>query len=201
VAWARAVSRTGGRFFRSWAGYYFFKAGLYEEAAHEYEAAIRYGSQDVTDYLGLANSLRALGRPAEAEKVLLQAAEKIGDDARVYLSLGSTYILLQDLDKAEQAFSRAASINPKLHAAWVGLGRVSLRLGKIRDAVEAYAKADALGGLRPRDRFEYALACENAGLLKRALKQYEQAARESPKGRWANEAKASAARLRNLSDR
>ncbi len=198
VAWARAISKTGGRFFRSWAGYYFFKAGLYREAEHEYKAAIEHGSRDVTDYLGLANSLRALGRPNHAQKVLLEALEEIGDDARIYVSLGSSYILLGDLKKAEQAFSRAILLNPKLRAAWIGLARVSLRLGDFNKAIDSYAKANALGILSTNDRFEYALACEKAGLVKRALEQYEQTAQEDPKGELGSEAAKRATRLRNL---
>lgn len=195
VAWARAVAAANTRFFRSWAGYYFFKAGLYREAAREYQAAIKHGSRDVTDYLGLANSYRALGAPDKAVRILMEAKGMIGDNERIELSLGNNYILLGDLEMAENSFQTAAQLNPKSHGAWIGMARVSLRLGKFERAIEAYAKADQLGGLKLKDRFEYGLACEGAGRTDEALEQFQRVAAEDPNGKLGQLA---AARIKTL---
>lgn len=195
VAWARAISATNGRFFRSWAGYYFFKAGLYKEAAREYKAAIEHGSRDVTDYLGLANSLRGLGRHEEAKTILLRARQLLGTNAKIELNLGSIYTQLGDLPAAREAFERATKLNPKLQAAWIGLGHVNLRLGEFKKAMDAFATAEGLGGLEPSSRFEYAIACEAAGFVENARKQYEHVLRDDPEGEFGQQ---SAARLKKL---
>ncbi|MGQ9454258.1 MAG: tetratricopeptide repeat protein [Armatimonadota bacterium] len=201
VAWARAVSASNTRFFRSWAGYYFFKAGLYREAAREYQAAIKYGSRELTDYLGLANSYSALGFPDKAVRILMEAKHTIEDNERVELSLGNNYILLEDLEMAENAFQTAAKLNPKSHLAWIGIARVSLRLGKFEQAIEAYTKADQLGGLKPKDRFEYGLAYERAGHSDKALDQFKRVAVEDQNGKIGRLAAARIKTLRHPSTR
>jgi len=196
VAWSRAVSAIDGRFFRAWAGYYFYGAGLYREAAHEYEAAIEHGPPNVGDYVRLSDARRALGQPEKAVDVLLDARARFGSSARVELSLGTAYAQAGRLLDAEAAFSRAVRLDPKSAGAWVGLGRARLRLSRYREAVSAYSYADSITELSPKDRFEFGLACEGAGLIERAAQQFRQVAAEDPRGEIGRQAVQEIARIR-----
>jgi len=172
VAWARAVSAINGRFFRSWAGFYFSEAGLFKDAAREYEAAIREATithvpPERADYVGLANARRALGQPEKAVEVLEAARATLAPSARIELNLGTACAQAGRMYDAEEAFTRAVRLDSKLAAAWRGLGRARLRLGGYRDAVTAYEHVFALGRASDRDRRELELALRAAGGTKK----------------------------------
>ena len=162
VAWSRAVSATDGRFFRSWAGYYFSEAGLYKEAAHEYEAAIKHGPPQVGNYTGLATALRRLGKPRRAAEVLLTARNRFPPIARIELNLGMALGESGDLREAAGAFREATRLDPKSFGAWRGLGKASLSLGNYREAIAAYEHALALDPASRKHRAELAQARERA---------------------------------------
>ncbi len=96
-------------------GYSYQVSGEYEKALQEYMKAIRIDPNAVIAYGGLLwIYLDYLGEPDSA---LVWSSKMIKDNpqnAWGYLNLGSAWVCLDSLSKAEEAFIRALKINPDL---------------------------------------------------------------------------------------
>jgi len=94
-------------------GWYYQNSGEYEKCVQEYKEGVRIDpDQALTysgipwiylDYLGIADSALLWSRKMVSEHP---------DNAWSYKYLGSSWICLDSLDKAEEAFLQASSINP-----------------------------------------------------------------------------------------
>jgi len=61
----------------------------------------------------LASALFDIGRFDEAEKMMTDVLDKVGDDLKFLSDLGFTYKNLKQFDKAKEVFLRIVQINPK----------------------------------------------------------------------------------------
>jgi tetratricopeptide (TPR) repeat protein len=71
--------------------------------------------------------------------------------ARAQRSLGEYYLAQKDLQRAREAYTKAVAVNRLNSELWNRLGDISLRLGDVSDAAEAYQRAiaaanDVVGG-------------------------------------------------------
>ncbi|MEP6818416.1 MAG: tetratricopeptide repeat protein [bacterium] len=92
----------------------------------------------------------ALGKKENLEEGVLHLEKAVAifpQFLRAQLMLGSTYIDLQQLDKAEQALKKTVEIDPKAANAFFALGEVYLRQKKNEDAEKVL-----LQGLQVEDR-------------------------------------------------
>jgi len=96
-------------------GYSYQVSGEYEKAVQEYKEAIRIDPNAVIAYGGLLwIYLDYLGEPDSA---LIWSSKMIKDNpqnAWGYLNMGSAWLCLDSLSKAEEAYIRALKINPDL---------------------------------------------------------------------------------------
>jgi len=103
-----------------------------QDIAPEVLAEIRHAAYDLRE-----------SDPQEAVRVLRRIAKQGGlASALANGALGEIYLNeLGDLDAAEAAFRAVLTIEPKLPAAYIGLGRVMREAGRLREADDALSRA------------------------------------------------------------
>jgi tetratricopeptide (TPR) repeat protein len=144
------------------------------DAREAYAEAVRLDPGALWAKEGLANVLRRLGRPAEADalaaEVVSQALALPERDTEVLELQGWCEYELDRLVDAEDTFRRALDLDPELVAVRFDLALVLLCAGRPEEAVEAYgdglADARRLGGV--------------AGLVRTALEDLDAALARRP---------------------
>lgn len=76
-----------------------------------------------------------------AQHALVRALYINEKNARVWVNLGALYILMGDMEIANQAFSKAQSADPEYALAWVGQAVIAQMLGETQEALELYGHA------------------------------------------------------------
>jgi tetratricopeptide (TPR) repeat protein len=117
------------------------------EAVPHYRAAIALAPQLPLPHYNLGNSLLLSG-DAPAAAAEFQTAAEHASDARLRLralnNLGVAQLQLGQLDRAEQSFTAALSLDSKSERSLVGRGEARARIGKFADAVPDLRSATAL---------------------------------------------------------
>ena len=111
--------------------------GLAEQAEAEYRTAARLAPLSSEARRHLGKFLFDAGRLAEAEEQFLRAVE-IDPKAESYDSLGDIYLRWGSHDRAEQAFARAARLDPFDSHAHFRLGALYARRGRAAEALREY---------------------------------------------------------------
>ena len=132
----------------------------YAAAQGAWEQAARLEATNALFWSNLANALRAQGRLADSERVLIDQALRLNPNlALAHFSLGVLYLNLDRPDLASAPLERALVLLPpsRQPAArdalaqtreperWLRLGNLLLHRGDIPSAQAAYARANALG--------------------------------------------------------
>ncbi|MFW5730404.1 MAG: tetratricopeptide repeat protein [Desulfonatronovibrionaceae bacterium] len=91
--------------------------------------------------LDLAERYLLESEPRMALEQLLLVKEKAGDDPRLHFNLGLTYSVMNELDRAAQAYEQAVALNPSYGEAWNNLGQVEQARGNHEAAARAYEAA------------------------------------------------------------
>lgn len=76
-----------------------------------------------------------------AQHALVRALYINERNSRVWTNLGTLYIIQEDLQLANEAFSRAQSVDPEYALAWVGQGLIASLLGDTDQALELFEHA------------------------------------------------------------
>jgi len=84
-----------------------------------------------------AVTLRYLGETELALENLDQLISNFPDYARAYQELGYNYMEIDQEERAKLAFTRAANLNPSLHASWMMLVKLSNPSSEIRKLAES----------------------------------------------------------------
>ncbi len=116
------------------------------EAAHAALAEVvaeDAGSESVR--LAMADALWRQGRRAEALAAAREVAASAPDDPAVATRLGHLLLENGDVDEAVGQFERAIAVKPELVPAWTGLCDAERTRKRIKPAIEAYRRAEALG--------------------------------------------------------
>ncbi|KAF3942153.1 hypothetical protein ABW19_dt0207265 [Dactylella cylindrospora] len=79
--------------------------------------------------------------PRVSQHALVRALHINEKNARVWTNLGTLYLLQEDLELANQAFSRGQSADPDYSHAWTGQGLVALATGDVKEAQELFEHA------------------------------------------------------------
>lgn len=112
--------------------------------------------------LGLAESARADGRPAEAEAHLTRALEATPENGPVLRALSALELARGAVDAAIRHARQATSLDPQDASAWVALGDAFMTQGAYREAADAFGKAAGIDP-RPEWKTRRAAAEERAG--------------------------------------
>jgi len=145
-----------------------------------YEAALAIQPDDLETLraavqLDIKHELNIRALPLLERYVKLQP-----NDVEAKAELGSVYAALGQLDKAEQQFRWALSLNPESPAAVLGLGGVDLRTNRAEQAVPLLSKAAKLAPNAARPFWLLGLADNRLGRYAEAVVALERAASLSP---------------------
>ncbi|WP_028575626.1 tetratricopeptide repeat protein [Desulfonatronovibrio hydrogenovorans] len=97
--------------------------------------------EQISIRLELAERYLIDSEPRMALEQLRIVQDLAPDDPRLYFSLGLTHTVLDDLDKAAQAYERAVAIAPDFGEAWNNLGQVQQARGEFGAARSAFEQA------------------------------------------------------------
>ncbi len=92
-----------------------------------------------------------------------------------FIAIGDVYVTNKELDKAEQAYSKAASMDDKLPEAYFRLGKAYYDDNKYVYAIENYKKGLGIQGNNPYMLYELSLARYKNGEIKNALDKIDEA--------------------------
>jgi len=84
------------------------------------------------------------------------------------------------LDRAEEFYRQALSLDGSISAAWNNLGEILLSQGYYQDAVQAFSEAAALSPADPRPEYNIAVAYQKSGWAEDALTHYGNALGRDP---------------------
>jgi tetratricopeptide (TPR) repeat protein len=120
----------------------------FKGAEEAFQRALRLSPGLVKAHVGLGAVYTSMGRRDDAEKALVKALEYSPDDAAALVTLGAARlekaITTSDLAEARRLFERGARSDPSEHDAFVGLGKVDLRLERPAAAVANLERALSL---------------------------------------------------------
>lgn len=156
--------------------------GREEEAHTHFEAAARINPQDPMSRSNLGTYFQTHGQLQDAVKEYQAAIDATSDPALLastYANLGVADSGLQNDDRASEDFQHSLQYNPGQFNAWLGLGRLARKQGKLDEAINDLARSLEL---QPTGQayFELGQSLAQAGRKAEALHAYDQALTLSP---------------------
>ncbi len=122
-------------------GWYYNKSGQFEEALKEYKIALLIDPTMAISYAGIIwIYLEKLGK---VDSALVWSEKMISDNPQnnwAYINLGSAYLCLDSLNKAEMAFQKARQISPDYTLNLFRLANTYRIQGRFREAIEILKK-------------------------------------------------------------
>ena len=156
--------------------------GKEEEAYPHFEAAARINPRDPLSRGNLGTYFQTHNRMREAVAQYDAAVNLTSDSgllAQTYANLGSAHRALGDDEQAHKNFEQALRLNPNQFNAWLGLGLLAQKQGKLDDAISDLSRSVEL---RPTAQgyLELGRTLGQAGRVPAALDAYQQALKISP---------------------
>jgi Tfp pilus assembly protein PilF len=160
----------------------FLLQGRSDEAYPHFQAAAEINPRDPMSHSNLGAYLQEHQRFREAVEQYNTAISLTSDRgllAASYANRGSAYRELGDDTKAQESYDQALRLNPNQFNAYLGLGRLLERQGKLEEAISNYSRSVEL---RPTDQGYLWLgrALEKANRSREALAAYQEALKISP---------------------
>ena len=156
--------------------------GKEEEAYPHFEAAVRINPRDPMSRSNLGTYDQNHGRMQEAAEQYEAAVQLTSDPgmlALTYANLGAVDLALQENDKANEAFEQSLQHNSGQFNAWLGLGVLAERQGKLQEAISDFSHSiDAQPTAQAY--FELGRTRAEMGQSGEARQAYEQALKISP---------------------
>ncbi len=155
-----------------------------EEALASFAQAIKLDKDFQPAHYNLGAVLFDLARFDEALKAYEVALAPVEKDfakgkevppahARAYLNLGAIYLQRQSWDRALDAYSKAARLDPSLAAAHYNVGFILYHLGRNPEAYQAYERAVKLDPSLPLSYLHLGLIDFGAGRMENAARWLE----------------------------
>ena len=146
ILWSHAVQVTD----RNWTaednlGKQLTKRGRMDEAELHFLKAVQIQPNDPVSNLNVGSYEAQHGNPAQAigrfQRVVATTDAAPEYKAKALNDMGQAYASLGDYDRAGQSFAAAVRLNPGYFGAWMGLGLMAQKVGKLDLAVKAYSRA------------------------------------------------------------
>lgn len=156
--------------------------GKEEEAHAHFEAAARINPRDPMSRTNLGTYYQSHGQMGEAA-ANYEAAVGFTSDPRLlagtYANLGAAQIALAETEQASRSFQRSLQYNPNQFNAWLGLGRVAQKQGKLEEAISDFSRS-VQAQPTAQGFLELGRTLAQLGRNAEALQAYEQALTISP---------------------
>jgi Tfp pilus assembly protein PilF len=122
--------------------------GYHAEAIQQFESARQHSPQvrGVARHLAVLYDLQ--GESARAEAEYTSALQEQPNDATLLNDMGYFHYRHDRLQPAEDWLRKATAADPNCHCAWINLGQVLARQGRLEDSYEAFAHV-----LRPAEAY------------------------------------------------
>ena len=156
--------------------------GKEEEAHPHFEAAARINPKDPMSRSNLGSYFQTHNQPREAVaqyESVIGLTSDAGLLARTYANMGAAYRALGEYDEAKKAFEQALRLNPNQFNAWLGLGLLAERQGKLEEAIADISRSIELQPSAPAC-FVLGRTLAQAGRIAEALAAYQRALQISP---------------------
>ena len=161
-----------------------YRARRFPEALEAFTKALELKPDDSFAVINVANCYQAMGRYAEAEKLVLGQIARGFEDSQLYFLLGNIKVHAGQPDKAIAYFEKCLEKNPRSASSENALGAVYLNRGASGDdalAEEHLAAAAAINPTLMSLRFNTAQLREKQGRLAEAVDLYIQEIQDAPK--------------------
>lgn len=156
--------------------------GKEEEDHPHFEAAAHINPRDPMSHSNLGTYYLTHNQMPEAVKQYEAAAEMTSDPgllAQTYANLGAAYRALNEDESAQTNYNHSLRLNPNQYNAWLGLGLVAQKQGKLSEAVTDLSRSVEL---QPTAQGYLSLgrALAQSGRTAEALAAYDLALKMSP---------------------
>jgi Flp pilus assembly protein TadD len=156
--------------------------GRADDACPHFQAAAGINPRDPLSHFNMGTCLQNSGNLLQAIEQYQNAIRLTSDRlllASTYTNQGAAYRDLGDTVKAEQSYREALQLNPGQFNAYMGLGRLSERQGRLDEAIKNYSRSVEL---RATDQGYFYLghALELQNRLQQALTAYQEALKIAP---------------------
>jgi Tfp pilus assembly protein PilF len=153
-----------------------------EEAYPHFQAAAHINPKDPMSHSNLGAYYETHNRLSEAITQYEAAVSLTSDPgllAQTYANLGSTYRALGDDDQAKKNFDESLRLNPNQFNAWLGLGLLAQKQGKLGEAITDLSRSVEL---QPTAQayLELGRMLTQTGHIPEAIDAYQQALKISP---------------------
>ncbi len=118
--------------------------GNLDSALKRYRNAIEADPAREERHLSLAFLLIGMGESDEAGKVLVEAARRFPDSARVLVTMSLLHLELGYTDRARIGYEKVRALEPDTPMTWKLLGRIQTAEGSFQEAVKSLERAAAL---------------------------------------------------------
>ncbi|HSY93734.1 MAG TPA: tetratricopeptide repeat protein [Candidatus Binatus sp.] len=156
--------------------------GKEEEAHPHFEAAARINPRDPLSRGNLGTYFQTHNQMHEAVaqyEAAIQLTSEPALLAQTYANLGAAYRALGDDDASHKDFDQSLRFNPSQYNAWLGLGLLARKQGKLEEGISDLSRSVEL---QPTAQAYYELGrtLAQAGHILEALNAYQQALKISP---------------------
>jgi tetratricopeptide (TPR) repeat protein len=148
--------------------------GQQERALEWFNLCLLTEPTSVAALTGKAESLRLLGRSAEAVPLFEQALDQSPSHAATWLKKGVCLDSLERHAESLSAFDRVVELDPRNPMGWNSRGLALAKLDRGDEALAAFSQALALDARSPLPRFNMAELLERLGRADEAAKSYQQ---------------------------
>jgi protein O-mannosyl-transferase len=156
--------------------------GKEEEAYPHFEAAARINPRDPLSHGNLGTYFQTHNRMREAVEQYEVAVQLTSDPAllaQTYANLGAAHRALGEDDAAQKSYDQSLRLNPNQYNAWLGLGLLARKQGKLDEAISDLSRSLEL---RPTAQgyLELGHTLVQSGHVAEAINAYKEALKISP---------------------
>jgi len=162
-------------------GNIYFKERRYKEARAAFEQALARKPDDAFTVINLANSILGLGKPDEAESLVLGFMNKGFQDSQLYHLLGSMKFIQKKYAESAAYFEKCLTLNSASAASHSSLAAIAIVQGDTAQAEEHLAKAREINPKLHNLYYNWAQLYEKRNELDKAAEAYKKELEISPK--------------------
>ena len=155
------------------------------EARTAYEEVLKRDPKSPLGRAGVAQSMLAEGRHADAAASIREAIVQLPPEEKLYLLLAEAESGLGHLDRATEAVKKGIEALPKSIALWVRLGELGIARQEWTEAANAYAHALAITPASTEVLLRAGFVAERLGHPNEALAFYDRATESEPANKQA----------------